>query len=847
MNLYHLRHSWRTITPEVSVVVPTFNEADNVLLLAGRIRLALSGRKVEVIFVDDSHDLRTSQVIVAARTLFRTPTFHVRFVHRMGKKRYGGLSGAVIDGIKRARANTVIVMDGDLQHPPETLPRLIEAAHGQDVVIASRYCEGGKAEGLNGTLRHLVSRSSTVLARTFFPKRLKVVTDPMTGFFLLKKDAINLDCLQPQGFKILLEVLARHPSLRVKEIPFEFADRFSGESKSSLKQGLYYLGQLGSIKRRNAIDAFCRLPRLVRFASVGAGVFAIGMTALYGLVEYAGMPVLAANAMQLVLTFWLNYTLNKSLTWRERTLAPRSASKFLVSRAVTTALNFYLFAWLIGLPVHYLLASIISLAVITLVNFFVSDRWAFASERPYRRKVKYLPAVSVLTVLAAALIFIGLQNATVALALMFVLISIFMTAQASLEVWRMLYGYRNPEAVDNMRFPTPLRTVTEKFCLIVPARHEDKVLGDTLTTLAKQTHPDTTIITIICDDDTDTLAAAYAAAEHSSRIEVMQYPLPKGSKSSKPLQLNYVLEQIDGRGFTVVGVIDAEDTVHPELVSHVDAAFADKKIQIVQGAVQLMDFDSSWYGLHNVLEYWRWFSSSMEFQAAGRFMPLGGNTIFVRYKLLKKAGGWPLSLTEDCALGVRLSSRFRARTAVYFEPRLATQEETPESLKAFFRQRVRWFQGFFAEWRKGTWRRLPTRRQRLLAMYVLGGPITLGTGLLMALVAVIAVAQLKAPVALTMLTYLPAIPLVVALLLNVIFLSDFGKAFSRKVKIRHYFTLLATFGAYMVLLNAAALWSIVRELRGNNSWDKTAHSGKHRDAREARVPIGAGMAAKELA
>jgi len=860
MNLYHLRHSWRKVTPEVSIVVPTFNEADNILMLTGRIRMALAGRPAEVIFVDDSKDLRTAQVVVAARTLFRTPNFHVRFFHRTGDKRWGGLSGSVIDGIERARANNVIVMDGDLQHPPEKLPELITASEQQDVVIASRYCDGGKAGGLNGKLRHLVSRGSTVLAKAFFPHRLRNVTDPMTGFFLVKKDALDMSLLRPKGFKILLEILARHPHLRVSEIPFEFAERLAGESKSSLTQGLHYFSQLFKIKHANQIDAFARLPRLVRFGTVGAGVFALGMTALYGMVEYAGVPLLAANAIQLALTFWLNFSLNKALTWRERSLNPRAASRFLVSRAATTVLNFYLFAWLVGLSgvvtvagmtlnlgMHYIAANVISLVAITLVNFLISDRWAFAEAKPYRRTVKFLPTVATVALIGTALGYAALQSGALALALLFVLISVFMFIQASVEVWRMIYGYRNPEAVDNMRFPTPLAQAGEKFCLIVPARHEAEVLSTTLLTLAKQTHPDVTIINVVCDDDPDTLAVAYAAAEKSDRIEVLQYPLPEGVKPSKPLQLNYTLEQIYGRGFTVVGIIDAEDTVHPELLSHVDAAFADKKIQVVQGGVQLMDFDSSWYGLHNVLEYWRWFSSSMEFQANGRFMPLGGNTIFVRYKLLKRAGGWPLSLTEDCALGVRLSSRFRARTAVYYEPRLATREETPESLSAFFRQRVRWFQGFFAEWRKGTWRRLPTVRQRLLAMYVLGGPMVLGFGLLMALIAVLAMAQLKAPVALTMLTYLPIIPLMLAMLLSAVFLYDFGKAYGKKVKIRHYAKLFATFGAYLVLLNAAALWSIFRELRGNNSWDKTAHSGRHRDAGgQTPAMAGAGMSMKEV-
>src|SRR6185369_14472134 len=100
------------------------------------------------------------------------------------------------------------------------------------------------------------------------------------------------------------------------------------------------------------------------------------------------------------------------------------------------------------------------------------------------------------------------------------------------------------------------------------------------------------------------------------------------TKPSKPKQMNYVFEQINGRGFSIIGVVDAEDSVHPELLAHIDTAFRDRKTGVVQGGVQLMNHDSSWYSLHNVLEYYRWFNSAMAFQADSRFMPLGGNTIF---------------------------------------------------------------------------------------------------------------------------------------------------------------------------------------------------------------------------
>ncbi len=324
---------------------------------------------------------------------------------------------------------------------------------------------------------------------------------------------------------------------------------------------------------------------------------------------------------------------------------------------------------------------------------------------------------------------------------------------------------------------------------------------------------------------------AYDTAQNHPSISVLQYPLLPGTKPNKPLQLNYVLSQIKDYNYSIIGVIDAEDTVHPELLAHIDTAFKDKEIGIVQGGVQLMNHDSSWYSLHNVLEYYRWFNSAMAFQADNKFMPLGGNTIFIRHDLLKMAGGWPVTLTEDCSLGVLLSTRFQeagAKTAVYYEPRLATREETPDTLEGLFRQRVRWNQGFFHEWRKGVWHELPSLRQRLLAGYVLLGPVLLASISVFMVIALLGALFLQAPVGLVMLMYIPLIPVSLLMIINAIFLRDFGKAFQRKIRARDYFSLFATYFIYQFVLNASAFWSIIRELRGNNSWYKTPHTGQHR-------------------
>jgi cellulose synthase/poly-beta-1,6-N-acetylglucosamine synthase-like glycosyltransferase len=641
---------------------------------------------------------------------------------------------------------------------------------------------------------------------------------------LIDRRQIDTSRLRPKGFKILLEIVATHHKLLLSEVPLQFAKRKAGESHGNLKQGKEFFGQLLNLRFRRAFRTLYRLPKFIQFGLIGGAVFVVGMILLAGLVEVLGWSPLVANAVQLMVTFWLNYVLNQKITWRERALDRLTATKFFVSRAATTVINYGLFAWLISLsmPINYLLANVIALMLITALNFVISDRWVFTNSEN-----GLSPWSVVAAGLAAVTVFCLMISPALTAAVLIMLVNLLLFGQACMEVWRMMYAYRIPESVDQLRFPVSA-TANERFGLIVPARNEADVLASTLKHLARQTHPSVDVLVVICSDDYDTLRVAYETAEAIPRIRVVQYPLQPGAEPNKPSQLNHVFDQIPDKYYSVIGVMDAEDTVHPELLARVDAAFRDPSVGIVQGGVQLMNHDSSWYSLHNVLEYYRWFNSVMPFQAANQFMPLGGNTVFIRESLLRQAGGWPVTLTEDCSLGVQLSSRFQATTKVYYEPRLATREETPSSLKSLFKQRVRWNQGFFHEWKKGVWRELPSRKQRLLANYVLFGPVMLAGISIFTLFSLFAATTLTAPVILVLLMYLPLIPTTLLVVMNAIFLYDFGKAYDRKVTIRQYLTLFVSQIPYQIMLNTAAVWSVLRELRGETSWYKTKHTGQHR-------------------
>jgi dolichol-phosphate mannosyltransferase len=227
----------------VSIIVPTYNEELNVGELLARIAASTDSADTEVIVVDDSTDGTPDAVARAAAMV----AHRVRLIHRLIPEH--GLSGAVIEGMAASSGDWCVVIDGDLQHPPELIPLLVAAgdSSGAGIVVASRYRDGGSSTGLGGVSRRLASRLSTAAAKALFPERLRDCTDPMTGFFAVRRELVDLGSLQPRGFKILLEILVRN-DLRVTEVPFAFDARNAGSSKATLGQGVAYLRQLLALR-----------------------------------------------------------------------------------------------------------------------------------------------------------------------------------------------------------------------------------------------------------------------------------------------------------------------------------------------------------------------------------------------------------------------------------------------------------------------------------------------------------------------------------------------------------------------------------------------------------------------
>ena len=354
----------------VTVIVPTFNEAPNVEPLVERIRKATSGEDARIVFVDDSRD-DTPAVIAAVAERSEIP---IELIHRETPS--GGLSGAVIEGLRAAHSEFAVIMDGDLQHPPEVIPALLHKLRTTkaDVVVASRHAPGGTSTGLSNVLRHLVSATSGALTKAMFPIRLRNVSDPMTGYFALRVSSLDLSDLKPRGFKILLEILARQP-LAVTEVPFEFGKRMAGESKASLLQGVRFIAQLAAL----------RFGRLARFAAVGAVGTVLNLLILAGLVAVGVNYVLAAIVAAAV-TILSNFFLQEQFAFRDLRHEGRSFRvRFLESvgfNALEAAVRtpfLYLIVEFTAIPP--VLSQAITLGVAFLIRFLFQSRVVYRPRR----------------------------------------------------------------------------------------------------------------------------------------------------------------------------------------------------------------------------------------------------------------------------------------------------------------------------------------------------------------------------------------------------------------------------------------------------------------------------------
>ncbi|WP_436533646.1 glycosyltransferase [Actinoplanes sp. HUAS TT8] len=355
--------------PEVlrqSVIVPTYNERDNVTALLDRLAATLPHTETEIVFVDDSTDGTPEVIAEVARDYPMAITVH----HR--DEGVGGLGGAVVEGMRIARGEWIVVMDADLQHPPEIVPDLIAAGmrDGADLVIGSRYAGGGSTGGLADGYRKLVSRGSTILVKTLFRNHLLQVSDPMSGLFAIRASSLDAGQLRPLGYKILLELIVRNRPGRVVEVPYTFQARHAGESKSTVAEGLRFLKHLARLRLGSGRS------RMLGFGLIGLSGLLPNQAVLWGL-TLAGLHYApAAVAANVVAVVW-NFLLVDRVLYRnrrDRPFAGRFARFFLVGNA-DLLLRIPLLALLVdGLHTGVLAANLLTLVASFAVRFLIAEK-----------------------------------------------------------------------------------------------------------------------------------------------------------------------------------------------------------------------------------------------------------------------------------------------------------------------------------------------------------------------------------------------------------------------------------------------------------------------------------------
>ena len=299
--------------PELSIVVPTFNERGNVAELVRRLNRALDGIAWEAVFVDDDSSDATAE---AVRELARTDP-RIRIVHRLGRR---GLSSACVEGVLSTSAPLVAIMDADLQHDESILPDMRSALlRGTfDVAVGSRYAAGGSTGQWDGR-RLAFSRFATRLGHLVVPPQLK---DPMSGFFMIRREAFmaSVRGLSSIGFKILVDLFASSPKpLRFVEIPYEFRDRFSGESKLDALVAWEYLLLLADKLVGRWIPV-----RFLSFALIGSLGVLVHLAVLASLYGSGTLHFVPAQAAATAVAMVFNFFVNNSLTYRGSRLRGRA-------------------------------------------------------------------------------------------------------------------------------------------------------------------------------------------------------------------------------------------------------------------------------------------------------------------------------------------------------------------------------------------------------------------------------------------------------------------------------------------------------------------------------------------
>jgi dolichol-phosphate mannosyltransferase len=359
---------------DLTIVPPTFNEKGNVNPLLDTIEKTFKNKKVdyEVLFVDDSSD-ETPEVI--EKEIKTRKGMNIRMIHRP-KNRRTGLATAFIEGFEKAKGDYICCIDSDLQHPPQKIYDLYQKAikDQAEIVFGTRYTKGGSAEGLGslktfyGIYRRAVSMGLKYFTQILFIPARKT-SDPLGGFFLLKKSILKGAKLYPRGFKISVEVLMRTEHNKVSEVPYKFLARENDDSKATLKQGLEFFKHLWNIFRTIPEAA-----RFLKFCIVGGSGVLVNLGTLFLLVEFFHFGKNSGWAAAVILSIFTNYFLNSIFTYGDKKSETRNESmrRVTIYYAIsffTMIFNFLVYKSLMNFGVYYIFSAFVGILAATILNF----------------------------------------------------------------------------------------------------------------------------------------------------------------------------------------------------------------------------------------------------------------------------------------------------------------------------------------------------------------------------------------------------------------------------------------------------------------------------------------------
>jgi dolichol-phosphate mannosyltransferase len=384
-NFVTLHDPYSGESPQLSIILPTRNEAENIPILLTMLGSALASMPAELIVVDDSDD-DTPYVLGHHASDAR---FAVRLLHRRSGTRKGGLGGAVVAGARRARGDWVLVMDADLQHPPDVAAMLARIAmrHDMDIVVGTRYAGAGSNGGLDGAARAATSSWATRVTKSLFPRLLATVSDPMSGLFAFRRAAVDLSRVNPLGFKVLLELLVRHRTARVAEVSYEMAPRHAGRSKASFREGMTFLRHLSRLRRQRLVgqmrtrppstrDRLREFGRMVAFGLIGLSGVVVNTAALWFFYEAVNLHHLVGAALATQVSTTWNFFLVDSLIYRRQRSTGWLArgSRFYILNNLLLLLRLPVLHVMVVFGMGVLWANGITLAALFLVRFLISDR-----------------------------------------------------------------------------------------------------------------------------------------------------------------------------------------------------------------------------------------------------------------------------------------------------------------------------------------------------------------------------------------------------------------------------------------------------------------------------------------